>query len=349
MSLEESYLKSYKFWLEVTVGVGSVGNIAGNMFLAEKLAGTDFLKYWNTIQLLVGVTQLGITIDEFVKARQLAKQTLLDSQQPQNVLDDFEHLADELQAKVGVLGSKSALFGKSTIMGINGFIDNLSILLATYKFNGKTVSIPDFKSLINKSTLPVPELGLTALTQAEIEFINTIRNAIPMPNSNTIMQKVMPISYKDAFFVSDGNPKSIGGYMTTAKDAKHLDTYQEIFDGMRLDYAGSDFVSSNATECLVVRFKSEDFSNLNIPRNKNNGGVLNDPSISDSYNKNSYPFTGHGFTSGKNGTLGVPEWKADFGKNLILEDGAEMFIIKSDGTETLIGKYNKILNKFVEI
>ncbi len=103
MSLEESYLKSYKFWLEVTVGVGSVGNIAGNMFLAEKLAGTDFLKYWNTIQLLVGVTQLGITIDEFVKARQLAKQTLLDSQQPQNVLDDFEHLADELQAKVGVL------------------------------------------------------------------------------------------------------------------------------------------------------------------------------------------------------------------------------------------------------
>ena len=197
--------------------------------------------------------------------------------------------------------------------------------------------------------MPVPEEGLSALTQGEMDFVNLIRNSIPSPTSSTIMQKIMPVNYKDAFFVTDGNPKSIGGYMTTANDSKQLGTYQEIFDGMRLDYAGSEFVSSNATECLAIRFKSNDVENLNIPRNKNNGGVLNDPSISDRFNKNNYPFTGNGFTSGKNGTLGMPEWKADYGENLDLLNGAEMYIIKSDGTEKLIGIYDDSVMKFKEI
>jgi hypothetical protein len=240
-----------------------------------------------------------------------------------------------------------AKFGENSVSLINGFNDNLQSLLNTHLLNGQTVSISEFKNLIYKSTLPVPEEGLVALTQAEMDFVNTIRNSIPMPNSNTIMQKVMPVSYKDAFFISDGNPKTIGGYMTTAKDAKHLDSYPEIFDGMRLDYKGSDFVDNNATECLVIRFKSKDIGKLNIPRNKNNGGVLNDPAVTDPFNKNSYPFTGNGFTSGKNGTLGVPEWKADFGNNLEILNGAEMYIIKSDGTEILIGIYNENLTKFV--
>jgi hypothetical protein len=246
-----------------------------------------------------------------------------------------------LLRRTGVVNTVKGVFGKEAIAAINGFSDNVMSLLSSHTLNGQYLSIEDFKALIMKSTLD--------MTQAEMDYVNAIRNAISMPNSNTIMQKVMPVSYKDAYFVSDGKPKSIGGYMTTAKDAKHLGSYQEIFDGMRLDYAGSDFVSSNATECLVIRFKSEDVSKLNIPRNKNNGGVLNDPAISDTYNKNDYPFTGNGFTSGKNGTLGVPEWKADFGNNLLLEDEAEMFIIKSDGTEILIGKYNRTLKKFIEI
>lgn len=93
--------------------------------------------------------------------------------------------------------------------------------------------------------------------------------------------------------------------------------------------------------------KSNDVGNLNIPRNKNNGGVLNDPDIADSFNKNSYPFTGNGFTSGKNGVLGVPEWKADYGNNLIIEDGAEMFKVDMSGNEVLVGVYNRSEKKFI--
>lgn len=237
-------------------------------------------------------------------------------------------------------------FNNLAISSINGFPDNIGTLLNSHTLNGEVLTLEQFKALIYRSTTETVE-GIPPLTVEEMAYVNAIRNSIPTPNSNTIMQKVMPVSYKDAYFVSDGNPKSIGGYMTTANDAKHLDSYQEIFDGMRLDYASSDFVSSGATECLVIRFKSNNTGNLNIPRNKNNGGVLNDPSISDPFNKNSYPFTGNGFTSGKNGTLGVPEWKADFGNNLELLNGAEMYIIKSDGTETLIGTYNSSVRKFI--
>ncbi|MCY7363057.1 MAG: hypothetical protein LH629_13485, partial [Ignavibacteria bacterium] len=177
----------------------------------------------------------------------------------------------------------------------------------------------------------------------EMNYINNIRNAIPNPTSNSIMQKVMPMSQKDGFFTlsSDGKPKSIGGYMTTAVDSKQFQKYNDIYDGMRLDYSGSEFTSTAATECIVVRFKSLDVDNLYIPRNKNNGGLLNDPLDSSPYNKNLPPFTGNGFTSGKNGTLGVPEWKVDFGKNLRLEDGAEMYKIDSMGNELLIGMYDE--------
>lgn len=67
------------------------------------------------------------------------------------------------------------------------------------------------------------------------------------------------------------------------------------------------------------------------------------------FNKNLPPFTGHGFTSGKNGTLGVPEWKADYGKNLRLDDGAEMCKVDLTGNETLIGIYDEIKKIFVKL
>ena len=117
---------------------------------------------------------------------------------------------------------------------------------------------------------------------------------------------------------------------------------------MRLDYLGSEFVSANATECVVIRFKSNDVENLYIPRNKNNGGILNDPALSDPYNKNGYPFTGHGFTSGKNGRLGVPEWKMDSFADL--QNGeAELYEVFSNGTEILRARFDKQLGQFVPV
>ena len=46
-----------------------------------------------------------------------------------------------------------------------------------------------------------------------------------------------------------------------------------------------------------------------------------------------YPFTAHGFTSGNNGRLGVPEWKLV--KYAEFSEGAEIWEVFNDGTEKL--------------
>jgi hypothetical protein len=333
------------------VGVGTADevilNIQDNQSLAEYRNSTFLYNSWEVFYQTLNVVDGLVNAPGAIKSLASLVKTTMKMK--------FVKASSKLlkvgfyKAALGVLksGAGNTLFSKSTIAGINGFSDNVATLLNSHTINGKSLSLTEFKNLMNHSTLPVD--GIIPLTQAELDFVNLIRNSIPVPTSTTVLQKVIPISQKDAFFVENANgaSKSIGGYMTTAKDAKQLDTYQKIFDGMRLDYLGSEFISTSATECVVIRFKSNDVGNLYIPRNKNNGGLLNDPALSDPYNKNGYPFTGHGFTSGKNGTLGVPEWKADFGNNLILEDGAEMFLVRSDGTEILIGRYSHNMKKFI--
>ncbi len=50
----------------------------------------------------------------------------------------------------------------------------------------------------------------------------------------------------------------------------------------------------------------------------------------------------------KKGNLGVPEWKCDYNINLCLDDGAEAYIINSNGDEILVGIYNRIQMKFIQ-
>lgn len=57
----------------------------------------------------------------------------------------------------------------------------------------------------------------------------------------------------------------------------------------------------------------------------------------------------HGFTSGKQGQLGVPEWHP--GKKAVMtpEDGAELWEVFSDGREVLRGIYNTEVERFVKV
>ena len=55
--------------------------------------------------------------------------------------------------------------------------------------------------------------------------------------------------------------------------------------------------------------------------------------------RSEYPFTRNGFTSGNNGRLGIPEYVLD--KRVSQKIGAEIWRIKPDGTEELIGVFKK--------
>lgn len=240
---------------------------------------------------------------------------------------DVEIVSESGVAKAVVTEAGGSLFGKSVIAGISGFSDNVATLASQQGLNLTT-----FKN--------IEELSVQDLIQSQSQNLiklNSIRNNIPLPNATTLMQKVIPKSDIQKYL--SGQYKSCKGFMSTAKDSKHLNNYNDIYYGMRLDYQGSAFSISDGS-CGVIRFKAPNANTSIVPRSSNNvlAGVDDAP----------FPYTGHGFTSGTNGRLGVPEWKMNTFADL--QNGeAELYEVFSNGTEVLKARFNKQLGQFVPV
>jgi hypothetical protein len=213
-----------------------------------------------------------------------------------------------------------AMFSKNAISKINGFSDNVLILA-----NNEGLSIRSFKDLQIKSASDL------AISDPEgLAKIISMRNSIPNPNSNTIIQKVIPLDKIDDFIIKGYKPR---GFVTTAADSKHLNTYKEIYDGMRLDYKidqiGTQAFNTTDNGCYVIRFKATN-ANQAIP-------------AVDIPNPDPFPYTNHGFTSGMNNKLGVPEWKmpdAEITEGIIYRKNI-------DGSEIEYAVWDATLNKFI--
>ena len=61
-----------------------------------------------------------------------------------------------------------------------------------------------------------------------------------------------------------------------------------------------------------------------------------------------YPFTAHGFTSGNNGRLGVPEFTIPRGLGVSIENGTEIWKITRDGKQTLYAIMGKSKFEIIE-
>ena len=237
------------------------------------------------------------------------------------------------QADVLALWGKGAneavQLGKYSLASISkerGFIDLLPNLLIK-----EGLTMDDFQYMLQKS--------VKVLTESEKAKLARIRNAMPKPDVNTVMQKVIP---KDAIniYLREVNPyTTIGGFVTRASDAKHLKTYDDLYWGLRLDYVNDGGKLMNYIEdgsCGVIRFKTKSTSELSIPREE----LLDN---------NNYPYTGHGFTSGKQGRIGVPEFKFRNQFYAELNDGAELYEVFSDGREVLKAIFSNKENKFIPV
>ena len=156
----------------------------------------------------------------------------------------------------------------------------------------------------------------------EIKKPIRIRRTIPKPDENTLMQKVITEDMANKYL--DGTYNTIGGSVARAVDTKHLKTIEDYYYGLRLDYEKTLF-SAGDKYYYTIRFKIEKLDNLVIPI--------------DSRFTSEYPFTRNGFTSGNNGRLGIPEYVLD--KRVSPKIGAEIWRIKPDGTEELIGVFKE--------
>lgn len=205
-------------------------------------------------------------------------------------------------------------YGSSIIAQQTGFIDLLPNLLTK-----EGLTLDDFHYMMQKN--------VNALTDAEKVKLANIRNALPKPEVNTLMQKALS-KYSVEGYLKETNPyTTIGGYVSRASDAKHLKNFEDIYHGLRLDYTKTDFFIEDGL-CYIIRFKTDEVNLLKIPQG-------------DAYSGFDYPFTAHGFTSGKNGRLGVPEWHFGQGNFVKPQEGAEIWQIDNNGVEKLVAIFKE--------
>jgi hypothetical protein len=193
------------------------------------------------------------------------------------------------------------------------------------------VSRSDFIDLIHRPT--------DTLTPEERSLINAVRDELPSPTRDTVMQKVIPPGYIDSAgdfvqsraddYIMGNNARmsvdQVGGAVTVADDTAHLSTPGQIHEGLRLDYTDTPFAPHDPGT-HIIRFQQDPGSSgfYEVPRNSDMGG-------NGAYDGWDDPFTGNGFT--KSGDDVVPEYVA---KNITMRDGAEMWEVLDDGTQRLV-------------
>ncbi len=196
------------------------------------------------------------------------------------------------------------------------------------------VSRSDFIDLVQRPT--------DTLTPDDRNLINAVRDDLPSPGPDTVMQKVIPPGYFDAdgnFHPSraedylnppneEFNVDGVGGSVTVAGDTSHLGTPGQIHDGLRLDYIDTPY-SPNDAGAHIIRFQAdlESPGTYDVPRNSDMGG-------SNRYDSWDDPFTGNGFT--KSGDDIIPEY---FATGTRMRDGAEMWEVLDDGTQRLVAVF----------
>lgn len=176
-----------------------------------------------------------------------------------------------------------------------------------------------------------------ALSDADALIMKRIRQSIPIPTEETLMQKVIPAYYVDGIMNGNASYSKVGGFVTEAADTKTLGTFDEVYEGLRLDYTPSEF-TKNPDGYGVIRFKTQDTDLIRKPFGTRMGGANNNP----------WPSTQNGFTASRDRKV-FPEYNVVDGLKADPIEGAELYRVSSDGTETLVGVYDEDKLRFVPV
>jgi len=211
-------------------------------------------------------------------------------------------------------------FTHATMLRLRGFQEQQDSLL---KANNMTRR--EFIALSTDSAWSLAEADKVRLSQ--------FRTSIAMPDSNTLLQKVVSLTdvpiYEENRFGG-----GVGGFVSCAADTKDLNTMFEIYYGLRMDYSGTS-LRPDGEGYAVIRFYSSYTDSLYIPFCKELGGPQ----------KNMWPCTGGGFTGSSLGAGGIPEYV--FNGYYKPREGAEIYYVDTYGKETLSsvfkdGKWQKV-------
>ncbi len=165
------------------------------------------------------------------------------------------------------------------------------------------------------------------------------------------MQKVIKPSDFEHYFSGTYN---IRGFITRAQDVKHLDTPEEIIDGLALHYKtveeyGQKAYNYSDYSVGAIRFPAVDISKINIPIGGNK--QVDKQRIENILNKlndktrervllhvDGRPYTGNGTTLSDN--FVVPEFMYVEGFERELVAGTEIYEFTRTGHKVLVAFYN---------
>jgi hypothetical protein len=184
------------------------------------------------------------------------------------------------------------------------------------------------------------------LTDAEIATLMKIRDAVPAPTTDTLLQRVVSPDQVEKYL--SGEYKAMYGFVTRAEDVKVLSTPGQVKSGLRLDYKGNPFIDEQPM--YLIRFKAQDPTPITTAYGGNSpeaatrvSGAVG--SAAPGMIEQDFPFTGHGFTSDPDHV--VPEYYT--ATPVRVQDGAELIQLTPTGEERLIAVYRAAVRKFVEV
>ena len=157
---------------------------------------------------------------------------------------------------------------------------------------------------------------MNELSQKEIDILKSIRDAVPKPDKNTVLQKTIPAEDIDKYIGVNGR-KTIRGYIAKRVDVEHLRQYDDVRKALRLDYVdqetGNIPFHEDGDTYGYIKFQTEQADNIGIPYGKRFGGNNTDGS----------PCKLNGFVGSENGEI-TPEWREKNKEPLEIKEGAEL-------------------------
>ncbi|WP_262417722.1 T7SS effector LXG polymorphic toxin [Bacillus sp. YC2] len=204
---------------------------------------------------------------------------------------------------------------------LTGFSDNISKHLKRHGL--------DLENFHELRLRPVAELSST-----EIKVMKEIRDAVPLINKDTLLQKTIPIQDVENYL--SGKYTEIGGYVAKVEDVANIRMYEDVVESSRLDYAfpdGTRPYPEGGDSYAMIRFKTSNPEEIEIPYGKQFGGSNNDGP----------PCTQNGFTGARNGQI-IPEWV--FTRRLKPKAGSELYTV-INGQEQLVGIFDG--KKFIKL
>ena len=234
----------------------------------------------------------------------------------------------------------STAMGMGVSSGMSKIINNHIIFedSVTYKVDDSDFE-KNLKRILKENNMTLDDFdrmkltNQSELTHYEKHVMRQIRESIPMPDSNTLMQKAIPIGDVEKYM--DGTYKQVGGYVSRAQDVVSLNSYDEIYESLRLDYPNTAYQVDTDEYMAVIRFKTDDVSLMDIPYGHEFGGDVTA----------SQPFTGNGFLKSTNGRV-IPEYKCG---RMNMQEGAEIIRIGKDGSQKLLGVYSEAAQEFIPV